>query len=154
MLLVRSAHSVPEAVSCTLHDAEMEFVKIRQCNACWCCYSVGSPYYMVFHHEKKSNYDMCGVSWHPSMGGGSSLQQEKERFKIVKYFGLGGPCVPAPRLWRHLSLDKQLRNPARRLLRQYKHRGAPVILRTALWTPKQCAMCRRLYQPWPTQFRL
>jgi hypothetical protein len=36
------------------------------------------------------------------------------------------------------SLDK-LRHPARRLLRQYKHRGAPVILRTVLWTPKQCA---------------
>jgi hypothetical protein len=36
------------------------------------------------------------------------------------------------------SLDK-LRHPARRLLQQYKHRGAPIILRTAPWTPKQCA---------------
>ena len=36
------------------------------------------------------------------------------------------------------SLHK-LRHPARRLLRQYKHRGAPVILRTAPWTPEQNA---------------
>ena len=31
-----------------------------------------------------------------------------------------------------------LRHPARRLLCQYKHRGAPVIVQTALWTTTQC----------------
>ena len=37
-----------------------------------------------------------------------------------------------------LSALSRLRHPARRLLRQYKFRGAPVVLHTAPWTPEQC----------------